>query len=91
MKIAILGNGGREHAIALQISKSKNLSKLYCIPGNAGTGIIAENINLKLDNFYELYDFLKNKEIDLVISTLPPVAAARHSSAAPPGRRRRTQ
>ncbi len=67
MKIAILGNGGREHAIALQISRSKNLSKLYCIPGNAGTSLIAENKNLKLDNFDELYDFLKKTEIDLVI------------------------
>ena len=67
MKIAILGDGGREHALALQISKSKKLGKLYCIPGNAGTNLIAENINLKLDNFNELYNFLRDKEIDLVI------------------------
>ena len=50
MKIAILGNGGREHALALQISKSKKLDKLYCIPGNAGTNLIGKNINLKFDN-----------------------------------------
>ena len=50
MKIAILGSGGREHALALQISKSKRLGKLYCIPGNAGTNLIATNINLKLNN-----------------------------------------
>ena len=37
MKIAILGNGGREHAIADKISKSPKLEKLYCLPGNAGT------------------------------------------------------
>ena len=37
MKIAIIGNGGREHAIADQISKSPKLNKLYCLPGNAGT------------------------------------------------------
>ena len=67
MKIAILGSGGREHAIALQISKSKKLKKLYCIPGNAGTNLIAKNIDLKLDNFNEIYNFLKAKEIDLVI------------------------
>ena len=67
MKIAILGNGGREHAIALQISRSNKLSKLYCIPGNAGTSLIAENINLKLDNFDELYGFIKNKKVDLVV------------------------
>ena len=51
MKIAILGSGGREHAIALQISKSKKLEKLYCIPGNAGTNSIAKNINIGLNNF----------------------------------------
>ena len=67
MKIAILGSGGREHALALQISKSKKLRKLYCIPGNAGTSLIAKNINLKLDNFNEICNFLKEKEINLVI------------------------
>ena len=52
MKIAILGSGGREHALALQISKSKKLRKLYCIPGNAGTNLIATNIDLTLNNFH---------------------------------------
>ena len=37
MKIAILGSGGREHAIAVSVSKSKKIKKIYCIPGNAGT------------------------------------------------------
>ena len=37
MKIAILGSGGREHAITFSISKSKKVKKIYCIPGNAGT------------------------------------------------------
>ncbi len=67
MKIAILGSGGREHAIALKISKSKKLEKLYCIPGNAGTNLIAINTNIKLDNFNKIYNFLKDNEIDLVI------------------------
>ena len=44
MKIAILGSGGREHAMAYKISKSPKLKKLYCIPGNAGTSFIAENV-----------------------------------------------
>ena len=67
MKIAILGSGGREHALAFQISKSKKLGKLYCIPGNAGTNSIATNIDLTLNNFNEIYNFIKSKEIDLVI------------------------
>ena len=51
MKIAILGNGGREHAIATEISKSPKIEKLYCIPGNAGSAAIAENVEIDINNF----------------------------------------
>ena len=67
MKIAILGNGGREHAIANQISKSSKLNKLYCLPGNAGTKFIAENINLDIKDFDKLGKFVEHHKIDLVI------------------------
>jgi len=67
MKIAILGSGGREHAIAYKISKSLKLKKLYCIPGNAGTRHIAENIDLKIDDFNEVGKFVDEFKIDLVI------------------------
>ena len=67
MKIAILGSGGREHAIAIKICKSKKLEKLYCIPGNAGTNSIAQNVDIKLNDFSKIYNFLKQKKIDLVI------------------------
>ena len=48
MKIAILGSGGREHALAFSISKSNEVKKIYCIPGNAGTSEIAENISIDI-------------------------------------------
>ena len=72
MKIAILGSGGREHAIAMQISKSHDLDEVYCIPGNAGTNTIAEgakiyNINLDINNFEILEKFIDDYKIDLVI------------------------
>ena len=67
MKIAILGNGGREHALALQISKSNKLSELYCIPGNAGTNLIAKNVDIELENFDKIYSFIKKEKIDLVV------------------------
>jgi len=67
MKIAIIGSGGREHAIAYTISKSKKVSKIYCIPGNAGTSEIAENIIININNFDEVYRFLKNEKIEFVI------------------------
>ena len=67
MKIAILGSGGREHALAVSIHNSKKKQKIYCLPGNAGTANIAENININVDDFDLIYDFVKKKNIDLVI------------------------
>ena len=67
MKIAIIGSGGREHALASKIYKSTKLKKLYCIPGNAGTGQIAKNINISLYNFEKIKDFVTKSKIDLVI------------------------
>ena len=67
MKIAILGSGGREHAIAHQISKSPKLTKLYCLPGNAGTKFIAENIELDIYDFNKLGKFVEDHKIDFVI------------------------
>ena len=67
MRIAIIGNGGREHAIATKISKSPKLKQLYCIPGNAGTDLIAKNIQIDFNNHESLLKFIKNYKIDLVI------------------------
>ena len=67
MKIAILGSGGREHALALKVLESNKTEKIYCIPGNAGTREIAENIDIDLKNFKEIKKFVKNSNIDLVI------------------------
>ena len=67
MKIAILGSGGREHAIAFKISKSHKKKKIYCIPGNAGTHEIAENIDLDINNFELLKEFIKKNNIDIII------------------------
>ena len=67
MKIAILGNGGREHALAFSISRSNGVKKIYCIPGNAGTSEIAENISIDISNFKSIYEFLQKNYIDLVV------------------------
>ena len=67
MKIAILGSGGREHALALSISKSNKVKKIYCLPGNAGTSSLAENISININNFKTVYEFLKKNNIDFVI------------------------
>lgn len=67
MKIAILGSGGREHALTVSISKSSKIEKIYCIPGNAGTSEIATNIDLDINDFDILYNFLNENKIDLVV------------------------
>ena len=67
MKIAILGSGGREHAIAASISKSANVKKIYCIPGNAGTSQIATNVAIDINEFDNLYKFLNKNTVDLVV------------------------
>ena len=67
MKIAILGSGGREHAIAFSVSKSKKIKQIYCIPGNAGTNELGENINIEINDFKKIHDFIIDKRIDLVI------------------------
>ena len=67
MKVGIIGSGGREHAICQSIKKSRKIDKIFCFPGNAGTNKIAENIQLDLENFEVLKDFILNNKIDLVI------------------------
>ena len=67
MKVAIIGSGGREHAICKILNRSEKLEKIFCIPGNAGTSLIAENINLNLENFDEIKNFVLNNKIELVV------------------------
>ena len=67
MNIAVIGSGGREHSICYKISKSPKIKKLICIPGNAGTKKIAENIEIDILNFEEICKTLKINKIDLVI------------------------
>ena len=67
MNIALIGSGGREHAICEKIALSNKTKNIFCIPGNAGTSKIAENIDININNFPELLKVLKFKKIDLVI------------------------
>ena len=70
MKIAIIGSGGREHALVHHLSNSKKITKIYSIPGNAGTEEISVNIDLNLENFQDLYNFIKKEQIEWVIVCL---------------------
>ena len=67
MKIAIIGSGGREHALVASISKSSNINKIFCIPGNAGTSKIATNAEIDINEFDKVYKFINDNSIDLVV------------------------
>tara|TARA_B100001057_G_scaffold500604_1_gene616603 strand:+ start:5890 stop:7152 length:1263 start_codon:yes stop_codon:yes gene_type:complete len=67
MIVGIIGSGGREHAICAKIKESLKISKIFCIPGNAGTKNIAENIDIKIDDFKSIKDFCIKSKMDLLI------------------------
>ena len=67
MKVGIIGSGGREHSICERLKKSEKINKLFCFPGNAGTASISENVNLDIENFENLKNFILNNKIDLII------------------------
>lgn len=67
MKVLIVGSGGREHAITASVAKSPRVDKIYCAPGNAGIGQIAECVQIGAMEFDKLVAFAKEKEIDLTI------------------------
>ena len=65
--ILLLGSGGREHSIAWALSKDIKVNKLYCAPGNAGTLSVAINVSLDIMNNDLIYDFVKEKKINLIV------------------------
>ena len=67
MNLAVIGSGGREHAICYKLKQSPKIKKIICIPGNAGTKEVAENINENISDFNAVYRIIKNKKIDIVI------------------------
>ena len=67
MKIAIIGSGGREHAICQKIFESKKVTKILCLPGNGGTEKIAQNIDVDIKNFEKIKSILISEKIDLTI------------------------
>ena len=67
MKVGVIGNGGREHALCFSLKKSNEIKQIYCFPGNAGTSSIAKNVNIDLSDFEKLKDFIIQNKIDFII------------------------
>ena len=67
MKVAIIGSGGREHALAYKIKQSELLSDLFILPGNPGTENLGTNINISSEDKKSILEFCLNNKIDLVV------------------------
>ena len=67
MKVGIIGSGGREHALCCALKNSNKIKEIYCFPGNAGTDSIAKNIDIDLNDFSKLKDFIIINELDFII------------------------
>ena len=76
MKVLVIGGGGREHAIIWKLAQSKNVSKIYCAPGNGGIADLAECVPIDVMDFEKLTKFAKENNIDLtVVAPDDPLAA----------------
>ncbi len=67
MKVLVVGGGGREHALAWKLSKSVKVDKLFIAPGNPGTALVGENVDIKADNIEALKEFALAHDIGLTV------------------------
>jgi phosphoribosylamine--glycine ligase len=67
MNILLLGSGGREHALAWKIAQSTKVSKLFIAPGNAGTAIVGQNVDINANDFDTLKRFALDNDVQMVV------------------------
>ena len=67
MKVLVIGSGGREHALVWKISQSPRVTKIYCAPGSAGIGELAELVLIGVEQIEQLADFAAKENIDLTV------------------------
>jgi phosphoribosylamine---glycine ligase len=67
MKLLAIGGGGREHALVWKLKQSPGIDRIFCAPGNAGTGSIAENVPIPATDLPRLRAFAKQNDVDLTV------------------------
>lgn len=67
MKVLVIGSGGREHTLCWKIAVSSKVDKVYCAPGNGGTSLVAENIDIEANDIEALLHFAIHHGIDLTV------------------------
>ncbi|MCP4653113.1 MAG: phosphoribosylamine--glycine ligase [Candidatus Omnitrophica bacterium] len=67
MKVLVIGSGGREHCLVWKLAQSASVDKIYCAPGNGGTDLIAENVDISVMAIDKLLEFALENKIDLTV------------------------
>lgn len=67
MKVLVIGGGGREHALAWKLAQNKSVSRVYVAPGNAGTALNPDMVNVPITSVNELVEFAENEQIHLTV------------------------
>jgi len=76
MKVLVIGNGGREHALVWKLSQSPRVERVFCAPGNAGTADDGENVAISAIDLPALIRFAKDNQVGLtVVGPEAPLAA----------------
>ena len=69
MKVLVIGSGGREHAVIRKLAENKEITHLYCAPGNGGIRAQAQTVNIAATDIEKMVDFAKREAIDFVVVT----------------------
>ena len=67
MKVLVIGSGGREHALAWKLSQNSNISRIFVAPGNAGTALNADMVNVPISKVDDLVEFAQKEQIAVTI------------------------
>ena len=67
MNVLVLGSGGREHAISWKLAQSSQLNNLFIAPGNPGTGLVGENVDLDLKDFSGVAKFALDNAVNIIV------------------------
>ena len=69
MKVLVIGSGGREHAVIRKLAESKEITHLYCAPGNGGIRAQAQTVDIAATDVEKMVDFARREAIDFVVVT----------------------
>lgn len=69
MKVLVIGSGGREHAVIRKLAESREITRLYCAPGNGGIRAQAQTVDIAATDVEKMVDFAKREAIDFVVVT----------------------